>query len=194
MAARSKARKRALDILFEADLRGLPTLELLSERQSTGEVPVPPYAADLVRGVAANRDRIDELISWNLVDWTLERMPAVDRNTLRIGVYELLWADDVPDAVAISEAVALAEDLSTDNSPSFVNGVLARIKADKPTLSLDPDASAFGPDDTGLDGAGLDGAGLDGTGGEGDEEDSDDTDPYADDDEPALAQEPRTRP
>jgi len=143
MAARSKARKRALDILFEAELRGLPTLELLSERQSLGDVPVQPYAAELVRGVATNRERIDELISWNLVDWTLERMPAVDRNTLRIGVYELLWADDVPDGVAISEAVALAQDLSTDNSPSFVNGVLARIKAEKPTLSLDPEASAF---------------------------------------------------
>ena len=146
MAARSKARKRALDILFEAELRGLPVLELLSERQSVGEVPVAPYAADLVRGVAANRDRIDELISWNLVDWTLERLPAVDRNVLRIGVYELLWADGVPDGVAISEAVALAQDLSTDNSPTFVNGVLARIKKDKPTLSLDRDMSAFAAD------------------------------------------------
>jgi transcription antitermination protein NusB len=143
MAARSKARKRALDILFEAELRGLPTLELLSMRQSLGDVPVRPYTADLVRGVAAHSERIDELISWNLVDWTLERMPAVDRNILRIGVYELLWASDVPDGVAISEAVALAQDLSTDNSPSFVNGLLARIKAEKPTLSLDPEASAF---------------------------------------------------
>ena len=146
MGARSKARKRALDILFEADLRGLPTLELLSERQSLGEVPVQPYAAELVRGVAAHSERIDELLSWNLVDWTLERMPAVDRNILRLGVYELLWADDVPDGVAISEAVALAQDLSTDNSPTFVNGVLARIKKDKPTLSLDRDASAFAAD------------------------------------------------
>jgi N utilization substance protein B len=173
MAARSKARKRALDILFEAELRGLPTLELLSERQSLGDVPVQPYAAALVRGVATNRERIDELISWNLVDWTLERMPAVDRNILRIGVYELLWADDVPDGVAISEAVALAQDLSTDNSPSFVNGVLARIKADKPTLSLDPEASAFPV-------------------GEDDDEDDDSADPYADDDEgePARAPEP----
>jgi N utilization substance protein B len=87
MAARSKARKRALDILFEAELRGLPTLGLLSERQSLGDVPVHPYAAELVRGVAAHSERIDELISWNLVDWTMERMPAVDRNILRIGVY-----------------------------------------------------------------------------------------------------------
>ena len=175
MAARSKARKRALDILFESELRGLPTLQLLSERQSLGDVPVQPYAAELVRGVASNRERIDELISWNLVDWTMERLPAVDRNILRIGVYELLWAADVPDNVAISEAVALAEDLSTDNSPSFVNGVLARLKAEKPTLSLDPDASAFGPEDAG-------------------EDDEDDADPYADDDEPALAPEPRPRP
>ena len=134
MAARSKARKRALDILFEAELRGLPTLELLSERQSVSEVPVQPYAADLVRGVATHSERIDELISWNLVDWTLERMPAVDRNILRIGVYELLWAADVPDAVAISEAVLLAQDLSTDASPAFVNGLLARIAELKPSL------------------------------------------------------------
>jgi N utilization substance protein B len=164
MAARSKARKRALDILFEADLRGLPTLELLSERQSLGEYPVQPYAAALVRGVASHRDRIDELISWNLVDWTLERMPAVDRNILRLGVYELLWADDVPDGVAIAEAVNLAQDLSTDNSPSFVNGVLARIKAEKPTLSLDPEASAFAAEDADLD-------------------DEDGPDPYADDED-----------
>jgi N utilization substance protein B len=167
MAARSKARKRALDVLFEADLRGLPTLELLSERQSLGDVPVQPYAAELVRGVATHSERIDELISWNLVDWTLERMPAVDRNILRIGVYELLWADGVPDGVAISEAVALAQDLSTDNSPSFVNGVLARIKAEKPTLSLDPEASAFASTED-----------------DEDDEDEDDTDPYADDEDP----------
>lgn len=133
MAARSKARKRALDILFEAELRGLPVLELLSERQSLGVTPVPEYAAELVRGVASHQPEIDNLISENSVDWTLERMPAVDRNVLRLGVYELLWADDVPDGVAISEAVLLAQDLSTDASPAFVNGLLARIKDLKPT-------------------------------------------------------------
>jgi transcription antitermination protein NusB len=132
VAARSKARKRALDILFEAEQRGLPVLELLSERQSLGETPVPEYAAELVRGVASHQPEIDNLISENAVDWTLERMPAVDRNILRLGVYELLWADDVPDGVAISEAVLLAQDLSTDASPSFVNGLLARIKDLKP--------------------------------------------------------------
>ncbi len=135
MPARSKARKRALDILFEADQRGLPVLELLTERQSLGEQPVPEYAADLVRGVAAHREQIDSLISENAVDWTLDRMPAVDRNVLRLGIYELLWAGDVPDGVAISEAVLLAQDLSTDASPAFVNGLLARIKDLKPTLT-----------------------------------------------------------
>ena len=135
MAARSKARKRALDILFEAELRGLPVLELLAERQSLGEPPVSEYAAELVRGVAAHRARIDSLISQNAVDWTLDRMPAVDRNILRLGIYELLWADDVPDGVAISEAVLLAQDLSTDASPAFVNGLLAKIEDLKPTLT-----------------------------------------------------------
>jgi N utilization substance protein B len=138
VAARSKARKRALDILFEAEQRGLPVLELLSERQSLGETPVPEYAAELVRGVASHQPEIDNLISENAVDWTLERMPAVDRNVLRLGVYELLWADDVPDGVAISEAVLLAQDLSTDASPSFVNGLLARIKDLKPTSTPEP--------------------------------------------------------
>ena len=138
MAARSKARKRALDILFEAELRGLPVLGLLAERQSLGEQPlVPEYAAVLVRGVAAHQDQIDSLISSNAVDWTLDRMPAVDRNVLRIGAYELLWADDVPDGVAISEAVLLVQDLSTDASPSFVNGLLAKIQELKPTLTPD---------------------------------------------------------
>ena len=160
MAARSKARKRALDILFESEQRGLPTLELLTERQSLGEQPVPQYAADLVRGVATHSERIDALISWNLVDWTLERMPAVDRNVLRLGVYELLWADDVPDGVAISEAVALAEDLSTDASPGFVNGVLSRLAAEKPTLDLDPKPLS---DDEDLDGRDLDDADPDDT-------------------------------
>ncbi|MBO0802266.1 MAG: transcription antitermination factor NusB [Nocardiopsaceae bacterium] len=143
MAARSKARKRALDILFEAELRGLGCLEVLAERQPpggdrpSGEQPSGEYAAELVRGVAAHGERIDSLISENAVGWTLERMPIVDRNILRIGVYELLWADDVPDPVAISEAVALAQDLSTDSSPAFVNGLLAKIKALKPIASHD---------------------------------------------------------
>jgi N utilization substance protein B len=134
--ARSKARKRALDILFEAELRGLPVLDLLSERITMGSPPVPAYAADLVRGVTEHSARIDELLSQYAKGWTLDRMPAVDRNVLRIGVYELLWAPDVPDGVAISEAVLLARDLSTDDSPAFINGLLARIAELKPSLQL----------------------------------------------------------
>jgi N utilization substance protein B len=132
--ARSKARKRALDILFEADQRDAPVLDLLAERITLSSPPVSGYAADLVRGVAGHAARIDELISQYAEGWTLDRMPAVDRNVLRLGVYELLWADDVPDAVAISEAVLLAQDLSTDASPAFVNGLLARIAELKPSL------------------------------------------------------------
>jgi transcription antitermination protein NusB len=134
--ARSKARKRALDVLFEAELRRVPVLELLAERMTLGSPPVPEYAAELVRGVASHQEQIDKLIAENAVDWTLDRMPAVDRNILRLGVYELLWADDVPDGVAISEAVLLARDLSTDASPAFVNGLLSKVLNLKPTLTL----------------------------------------------------------
>jgi N utilization substance protein B len=136
--ARSKARKRALDVLFEAELRGLPVLDLLAERITMGSPPVAPYAADLVRGVTVHKARIDELIGEYAEGWTLDRMPAVDRNVLRIGIYELLWADDIPDGVAISEAVLLARDLSTDASPAFINGLLARIAELKPSLKLEP--------------------------------------------------------
>src|SRR5580765_4790568 len=111
--ARSKARKRALDILFEAEQRGSPVLDLLAERITLGSPAVPGYAAELVRGVTVHTARIDELISQYAEGWTMDWMRAVDRNVLRIGVYELLWAEDVPDAVAISESVLLTENLST---------------------------------------------------------------------------------
>jgi len=124
MAARSKARKRALDILFEADVRGEPVLDLLAERVAAADPPVVAYAAELVRGVQEHADQIDDLLAAHAQGWTLDRMPAVDRNILRIGAYELMWRDDVPDAVAISEAVVLAGTLSTDDSPGFVNGLL----------------------------------------------------------------------
>jgi len=136
VAARSRARKRALDVLFEAELRGEPVLELLALRMQEASPPVPPYAAELVRGVHEHSQQIDRLLSAHAQGWTLERMPAVDRNILRIGVQELLWNDDVPDAVAISEAVALAGELSTDGSSAFVNGLLGRLLELKPTLTL----------------------------------------------------------
>jgi transcription antitermination protein NusB len=139
--ARSKARKRALDVLFEAEQRGEPVLDLLAERIAMASPPVSAYAAELVRGVVAHQPGIDELISQYAEGWTLDRMPAVDRNVLRIGIYELLWAPDVPDAVAISEAVLLSQDLSTDASPTFVNGLLARLLDLKPTLQEAKDAN-----------------------------------------------------
>lgn len=134
MAARSKARKRALDILFEAEMRGESPLDVLDTRMTQADPPVTSYAAELVKGVQAHRERIDELLTKHSRGWALDRMPAVDRNILRIGAYELLWAADVPDAVAISEAVVLAQDLSTDASPAFVNGLLARLLEIKPTV------------------------------------------------------------
>ena len=127
MSARGKARRRALDILFEAELRDQPATSVLAERVERAEPPVNEYTTALVEGVHRNRVRIDELISTYSEGWTLDRMPAVDRNLARIAVYEMLHRDDIDDVVAISEAVGLAEELSTDESPKFLNGVLGRI-------------------------------------------------------------------
>ena len=136
MSARSKARKRALDVLYEADQRQADPVETLRERLAQSDPPVPEYAVTLVEGVAAHRARIDELLETYAQDWTLDRFPAVDLAVLRIGVYELLWCDDVPDAVAVSEAVELAASLSTDDSPAFVNGLLGRLLQLKPALGV----------------------------------------------------------
>jgi len=130
MTARRKARKRALDVLYEADLRSAPIPEVLIAAVARTGPPRPPYldyTVRLVEGVAAHQDRIDELIGSYAEGWTLERMPPVDRNLARIAVYELLYADDIDDPVAISEAIELAKQLSTDDSPRFLNGVLGRI-------------------------------------------------------------------
>ena len=134
MGARSKARKRALDLLFEADQRGLDPVRLLAERLPDAHPPISEYAAAVVEGVQAHRERIDELLTTYSQGWTLDRMPGVDRAVLRIGSWELLFNDDVPDAVAIDEAVELARLLSTDESPSFVNGLLARLLEIKPSI------------------------------------------------------------
>ena len=135
MSARTKARKRALDILFEAEQRGVDVLSTLAERSARADPPVNQYTVRLVEGVVEHLARIDELLRTHSVGWPLERMPAVDRNLLRLGVYEVLWADDVPDAVAVNEAVELARELSTDESPAVVNGLLGRIVGLKATLS-----------------------------------------------------------
>jgi len=135
MGARTKARKRALDVLFECELRSLPLGDTLAERLAAGDPPVNDYTVTLVEGIVENRERIDDLLASHSVGWTLERMPVVDRNLLRIGAYEILYVDGVPDAVAVSEAVNLARELSTDESPAFINGLLSRLIELKPTLS-----------------------------------------------------------
>jgi N utilization substance protein B len=136
MSARSKARKRALDVLFESEVRGLPVGGTLADRVADNDPPVNEFTVALVEGVAKHIEQIDDLLETHSVGWTLDRMPAVDRNILRIGAYELLFDDQVPDVVAVSEAVALARDLSTDESPTFVNGLLARLLQLKPTLGV----------------------------------------------------------
>jgi N utilization substance protein B len=130
MTARRKARKRALDVLYEADLRDAPIREVLSSYVDRLPVPKPEhlgYAVALVEGVAEHAVRIDELIASYAEGWTLDRMPVVDRNLARIAVYELIYRDDIDDPVAITEAVELARTLSTDDSPRYLNGVLGRI-------------------------------------------------------------------
>ncbi|MDT7548818.1 MAG: transcription antitermination protein NusB [Actinomycetota bacterium] len=136
MGARSKARKRAVDVLYEAGQRDGDVLRTLKDRLAQSDPPVPEYAVELVEGVVANQGRIDELLSTYAEEWTLERMPPVDLAILRLGTFELLWRDDVPDAVAVSEAVELAASLSTDESPAFVNGLLARLLSLKPSLAV----------------------------------------------------------
>ena len=136
MAARSKARKRALDILYASELRSEDAVVALERAIEEGEGPTNDYTTTLVRGVVEHLGRIDEVLTTYSKDWTLGRMPAVDRNVLRIGVYELLWcADDVPEAVAVSEATHLAQELSTDESPAFVNGLLGSVMRDRASLA-----------------------------------------------------------
>ena len=130
MPARRKARKRALDVLYESDLRDTNILTTLDAYVGRMENPKPehlPYAISLVEGVAQHLDRIDELISSYAEGWTIERMPVVDRNLARIAVYELLYVEEIDDPVAITEAVELAKELSTDDSPRYLNGILGRI-------------------------------------------------------------------
>jgi N utilization substance protein B len=134
MPARSKARKRALDVLYAAELRAQDPVEALEAAVAEGGGPTNPYTGTLVRGVTEHRDRIDELLGQYAEGWALDRMPAVDRNALRIGAYELLFVGDVPPPVAVSEAVALVRNLSTDDSPSFVNGVLGSMLRDRDSL------------------------------------------------------------
>jgi N utilization substance protein B len=128
--ARSKARKRALDVLFEADQRSTDPRQTLADWVRRSDPPVPAYSSNLVEGVTTNLARIDSVLTSYAEDWSLDRMPPVDRTVLRLAVYELLWCEDVPTAVAIDEAIELAKSLSTDDSPKFINGILSRVVRD----------------------------------------------------------------
>ncbi|MBW8173125.1 transcription antitermination factor NusB [Ornithinimicrobium sp. Arc0846-15] len=136
MAARTKARKRALELLFEAEQRDLDVRELLEARIAapTTQHPLPEYTVELVRGVLDQWQVINEALSTYSMGWSLDRMPSVDRAVLRVGTWEIVWNNDVPDVVAISEAVEMVQGMSTDDSPKFVNGLLARIADVKITL------------------------------------------------------------
>ena len=141
MTARSKARKRALDVLYAAEARGIDPLIVLEERMQEPAgpdrhswTPIGDYAEGLVRGFVEHRERIDGLLSEHSRGWTVERMPAVDRAILRIAVYELLYSTEVPPAVVVNEAVDSAKVLSTDDSPRFVNGILGQLAVITPQL------------------------------------------------------------
>lgn len=140
MSARSKARKHALDILFESDLRNSSASDILATRLVVEEGPdarpVRDYTQSVVLGVGENRRKIDELISTYAKGWDMDRLPAVDRTILRIAIFEILWGDNIPDAVAIDEALTLAKDLSTDESAAYIHGVLGRISSIKGDLAL----------------------------------------------------------
>ena len=140
MSARSKARKVALDLLYEADIRGTNAIETLNLRDVVEEGPdarpIREYTRELVNGVSENYRKIDELIMTYAQGWDMDRLPAVDRNILRLGIYEILWSTSIPDGVAIDEALTLAKELSTDNSAGFIHGVLGRISSIKDSLAF----------------------------------------------------------
>ncbi|GAA1101529.1 transcription antitermination factor NusB [Nocardiopsis exhalans] len=134
--ARRKARRRAVEVLYESEVRSTSVEDVIKRRRAQPEPPINEFTELLARSVDERRARIDELLDEYAIGWTLERMPVVDRNILRMGAYELLWAEDIPDGVAIAEAVGVAKELSTDESPNFISGLLSRLMENKSTLSL----------------------------------------------------------
>jgi transcription antitermination protein NusB len=140
VSARSKARKQTLDLLYESDIRGSDLLELLASREVVEEGPdarpIRDYTKSLVEGIAAHKRKIDELISTYAQGWDMDRLPAVDRNILRLGIYEILWVVELEDGIVIDEALTLAKDLSTEDSAGYIHGVLGRIASIKESLAL----------------------------------------------------------
>ena len=140
MSARSKARKQTLDLLYESDIRSSDLLVLLASRDVEEEGrdarPIREYTKLLIEGIHTHKRKIDELITTYAQGWDMDRLPTVDRNILRLGIYEILWVEDLDDAIVIDEALTLAKDLSTDDSAGYIHGVLGRIASIKSSLSL----------------------------------------------------------
>ncbi|CAB4329143.1 unannotated protein [freshwater metagenome] len=135
MSARSKARKQALDLLYEADIRSANPAAILESRETTEEGPdarpIREFTRELIGGVVENSRKIDELIATYAQGWDMDRLATVDRNILRLGIYEIIWSDDVADGIAIDEALTLAQELSTDDSATFIHGLLGKISSIK---------------------------------------------------------------
>ena len=140
MSARSKARKQTLDLLYEADIRGVSAADLLLQRDVVEEGPdarpIREFTKTLIAGVTENKRKIDELISTYAQGWDMDRLPAVDRNILRLGIYEIVWSSDLDDGIAIDEALTLAKELSTDESAGYIHGVLGRISSIKESIAI----------------------------------------------------------
>ncbi|WP_017608055.1 transcription antitermination factor NusB [Nocardiopsis xinjiangensis] len=134
--ARRKARRRAVEVLYESEVRAISVDDVIARRRAQPEPPINEFTESLARSIDERHERIDELLDAYAIGWTLERMPVVDRNILRMGAYELLWDGGIPDGVAIAEAVGVAKELSTDDSPSFISGLLSRLMENKSTLAL----------------------------------------------------------
>jgi N utilization substance protein B len=140
VSARSKARKQTLDLLYESDIRSSDLLELLAARDIVEEGPdarpIREYTKSLIEGIYAHKRKIDELIATYAQGWDMDRLPAVDRNILRLGIYEILWMEELDDSIVIDEAITLAKDLSTDDSAGYIHGVLGRIASIKSSVAL----------------------------------------------------------
>ncbi|MEJ6761509.1 MAG: transcription antitermination factor NusB [Candidatus Planktophila sp.] len=140
MSARSKARKQTLDLLYEADIRSVSASELVALRDVVEEGPdarpIREFTRELISGITSNRRKIDELISTYAQGWDMDRLPAVDRNILRLGIYEIVWSQDLDDGIAIDEALNLARELSTDESAGYIHGVLGRISTIKESIAI----------------------------------------------------------
>ena len=134
MSARRKARKRALDFLYEADIRNGNAIDLLGTRGES-DLSQSDYVMELLVGVSNNKEKIDELITTYAQGWDMDRMPAIDRNILRIALFEILFKNDLDDQIAASEAVEIASELSTEDSAKYINGVLGRIIVLKPSFA-----------------------------------------------------------